>query len=92
MSLQIPDLPVQSNGSYYERPEDFTKALDDARSLLKELATSDAWESMPSREEVELSKIVDTEDAYAIPITRGSTLIEGISPLELMGVLLLPGK
>lgn len=92
MSLEIPSTPAGPDGAYWERPSEYTTALDEARKLLKELETSSDWESMPEREEVELSKIVDPVDSYAIPITRGSTIVEGATPQQMMGVLQLPGE
>jgi len=92
MSLEIPSNPAGPNGTYWERPDDFTSALEEARKLLKELESSSDWESMPEREEVELSKIVDPDNAADIPITRGSTIVEGATPLQMMGVLQLPGE
>lgn len=92
MSLEIPSNPATAEGTYWERPSDYTTALEDARSLLKELDTSTEWEDMPEKEEVELSKIVDKVDSYAIPITRGKTLVEGASPQQMFGVLQLPGE
>lgn len=91
MSLEIPSTPAGPNGTYFERPSDYSAALGDARKLLDELASSTEWENMPEREEVELSKIVDKEDSSAIPITRGSTLVEDATPQQVMGVLQLPG-
>jgi hypothetical protein len=91
MSLEIPSTPAGPNGTYWDRPSDYTTALEDARKLLKELETSSDWESMPEKEEVELSKIVDQDDASAIPITRGTTMVEGATPQQMMGVLQLPG-
>lgn len=91
MSLTIPASPAGPNGTYHERPADYSQALDDARKLLAELANSGDWEDMPAKEEVDLSKIVDSSDASAIPITRGSALVEGATPQELLGVLQLPG-
>lgn len=92
MSLQIPDSAAGPGGTYFDRPEDYTKALDDARKLLKELETSTEWESMPEKDDVELSKIVDADDASGIPITRGKTIVEGVTPKQMMGVLQLPGE
>lgn len=92
MSLQIPDSAIGPGGTYFDRPEDYTKALDDARKLLKELETSSDWESMPEKDEVELSKMVDSDDASGIPITRGRTIVEGATPKQIMGVLQLPGE
>jgi hypothetical protein len=92
MSLQIPDSAIGPGGTYFDRPEDYTKALDDARKLLQELETSSDWESMPEKDEVELSKMVDSDDASGIPITRGRTTVEGATPKQIMGVLQLPGE
>lgn len=91
MSLEIPASPAGPKGTYFERPSDYSSALDSARSLLKELETSSEWEEMPAREEVELSKIVDTVDAAAMPITRGSTLVENATPQQVLAALQLPG-
>lgn len=92
MSLEIPSNPATAEGTYWERPSDYTTALEDARKLLKELETSSDWEDMPTKEEVELSKIVDPVDSYAIPITRGKTIVEGATPQQMFGVLQLPGE
>ncbi|UZJ53409.1 hypothetical protein CBS101457_002729 [Exobasidium rhododendri] len=91
MSLQIPETPAGPNGTYFDRPSDYTDALEEARKLLKELETSSDWESMPEKEEVELSKIVDPENTSDIPITRGTTIVEGATPQQMMGVIQLPG-
>lgn len=91
MSLQIPETAASPEGGYYDRPSDYTDALDAALKLLGELESSSEWEELPEREEVELAKIVNADDPSGVPITRGTTIVEGVTPLELTGVTQLPG-
>lgn len=91
MSLQIPDSAATPEGTYFDRPADYAEALETALKLLNDLESSTQWENLPEREEVQLSKITNAEDPSGVPITRGSTIVEGVSPLELTGVIQLPG-
>lgn len=91
MSLQIPEKAVQPEGTYFERPADYTAALDEALKLLNELESSSEWDDLPKREDVQLAKITNADDPSGVPITRGSTIVEGATPLDITGVIQLPG-
>ncbi|CEH13999.1 STEROIDOGENIC ACUTE REGULATORY PROTEIN (STAR) [Ceraceosorus bombacis] len=89
MSLNIPDNPAPTG--YVPRPADYTSAIEKATLLLSELRASSEWEDAGEREEVKLTKIVDPADPYAVPTTRGETIVENATPAKVLAALMLPG-
>ncbi|EST07749.1 START domain protein [Kalmanozyma brasiliensis GHG001] len=89
------DLPTpQGRTNYSEIPSEYASALEKAKALFAEHtdpSKDSEWEDAGNREEVQLSKKTNPENAYDVPIVKGSTIVENATPSQVLAVIQQPG-
>ncbi|GAA5826908.1 hypothetical protein JCM11251_002155 [Rhodosporidiobolus azoricus] len=89
--IEQPPLPAVDD---YPTPCPFEGAINAAHTrFLKELnSPTDGWQEIAEKDGVQLSKKWDESNENPIPLSRGETVVEGITPEAfLAGVVQLPG-
>ncbi|KAE8210701.1 hypothetical protein CF327_g5456 [Tilletia walkeri] len=91
MSLNIPDTQdIITADGYFTRPAEFTAALEKAKTAFQaQLDDTDGWTSAGTREECDV--FTKTEDESGVPVVKGTALIEGATPEEVIATIQLPG-
>lgn len=90
MAINIPD-PTAQEG-YLEISAERKQALEKALEQFKtENDPSSGWEDAGTREQVELSKKTNPENAYDVPIVKGVTVVEEATPEQVLATIQIPG-
>ena len=92
MTFDLPD-PLRQD-SYLPLPAAYASALEKAKAQLAEQndpAKASEWEDVGEREEVKLYKKTNPENAYEVPVVKGSTVVEGATPAQVLAVIQQPG-
>ncbi|GAA5865505.1 hypothetical protein JCM8547_001269 [Rhodosporidiobolus lusitaniae] len=91
MTITQPPLPAVPN---YPTPCPFEAEIEAAHQrFLRELSSpEDGWQSIGEKEGVQLSKKWDEDDLNPLPLCKGETVVEDVTPdAFLAGVVQLPG-
>ncbi|CDS82234.1 uncharacterized protein SPSC_03054 [Sporisorium scitamineum] len=92
MTFDLPSTTRQD--SYLPLPAEYASALEKAKAQLAEQndpAKASEWEDVGEREEVNLYKKTNPENAYDVPIVKGVTVVENATPAQVLAVIQQPG-
>lgn len=92
MSINIPANPAP-NG--YIQPNPYASELERAKTLFSETndpSKADEWEDAGEREDVKLFRKTNADNPSDVPVVKGSTIIEGATPAQVLAAIQLPGS
>jgi hypothetical protein len=88
-TIDIPTHPAIAN---YPDESSFADELAAAKAFFEsELTSSEGWETAGERDGVSLDRKADAVDPYAVPIVRGTCLVENATTEQVLSVIQQPG-